>query len=229
MGSFSWLKADTLTSTANIVYGEPFKFLIPKEFDTEAVGFILDNYRDYGYLGEPTPEQLADVSIPEYEKIGRYDMYELLAVWNSDVTISEDITVRYFSDKEDIVIPKGTKVGDVLRGINFDNPMKEIDANTDFNRQIGVGIGCWDKDIDKLPYPLKLVSKDYTRSYEECVGRSYGDRNQGTKMTRASLYKGGLFYSSLRYDGTPWKEVHSEWRKAEKYLDQKSDFQINNH
>ena len=30
MGSFSWLKADKLTRVANIAYGKPFKFLIPK-------------------------------------------------------------------------------------------------------------------------------------------------------------------------------------------------------
>lgn len=32
MGSFTWLKADKLTRVANITYGKPFKFLIPKEF-----------------------------------------------------------------------------------------------------------------------------------------------------------------------------------------------------
>ena len=31
MGSFSWLKADTLTNHANIAYDAPFKFLIPKQ------------------------------------------------------------------------------------------------------------------------------------------------------------------------------------------------------
>ena len=45
MGSFSWMKADTLTNTANILEGAAFKFLIPKEYGG---GFIKDHYQDYG-------------------------------------------------------------------------------------------------------------------------------------------------------------------------------------
>ena len=70
MGSFSWLKADNLTNVANIVYGEPFKFLIPKEFGG---GFIIDNYRDYGDLGRSSDDENSS-----------YDMFELLAIWNKD-------------------------------------------------------------------------------------------------------------------------------------------------
>lgn len=70
MGSFSWLKADKLTRVANIAYGKPFKFLIPKEFGG---GFIKDNYQDYGYLGK------------NKDGSEKYDMYEILAFWNHDV------------------------------------------------------------------------------------------------------------------------------------------------
>ena len=35
MGSFSWNKADDLTCIENVAWGEPFKFLIPKEFGGE--------------------------------------------------------------------------------------------------------------------------------------------------------------------------------------------------
>ena len=69
MGSFSWLKADKLTRVANIVWGAPFKFLIPEEFGG---GFIKDHYQDYGYLG--TKEDGSP----------KYDMYELLAFWNAE-------------------------------------------------------------------------------------------------------------------------------------------------
>lgn len=68
MGSFSWIKADNLTQVANVAYGKPFKFLIPKEFGG---GFIRDNYQDYGLLGEK------DDGEP------KYDMYEILAFWNN--------------------------------------------------------------------------------------------------------------------------------------------------
>ena len=68
MGSFSWNKSDELTSIENVSCDAPFKFLIPKEFGG---GFIKDNYQDYGYLGRK------DEGGP------KYDMYELLAFWNS--------------------------------------------------------------------------------------------------------------------------------------------------
>lgn len=146
MGSFSWLKADTLTHVANIVTDAPFKFLIPKEFGG---GFIVDNYQDYGYLGR------------KEDGSPRYDMYELLAFWNSDV------------------IFMGEYVIDSLRYDGNFNPMKEIDEYSDKNRHAGIHIGCYDKDIDKLKYPLKLVSIEYDGTYEDCPGRSYGDPNQG--------------------------------------------------
>lgn len=40
-------------------------------------------------------------------------------------------------------------------------------------------IGCYDNQIDKLKFPLKLVSASYSGTYEDCAGRSYGDPNQG--------------------------------------------------
>lgn len=215
MGSFSWLKADTMTNIANIAYGKPFKCLIPKEFDTDGIGFISDCYRDYGYLGEPTKEQMADASIPPHEKEGRYDMYELLAIWNSDYILPEDIEIYDFETKQHSTIAAGTRVGDILKGVDPNNAMKDISSDTEFNRQIGIGLGCHDKDMDKLPYPLKLVSANYRRSYEECVGKSYNDPNQGSPMTRNSLCKGGAFYSSKRYDGVEWKTLHAEWKEAE--------------
>jgi hypothetical protein len=69
MGCFSWLKADKLTKVANIVEDEPFKFLIPKEFGG---GFIKDNYQGYGEIGK------------KEDGSPKYDVYELLALWNSN-------------------------------------------------------------------------------------------------------------------------------------------------
>lgn len=139
MGSFSWLKADDLGDTVNVYYDMPFKFLIPKEFGG---GYILDSYQDYGYLG------VKDDGSP------KYDMYELLAFWNSD-----EKYLRYDGDKAPL--------------------MKEIDEYTDHNRGHGVDMGCYDHQIDDLKYPLKLVSVECNKSYEEVDEPSYGDPNQG--------------------------------------------------
>lgn len=150
MGCFSWLKADNLTKVANIVEDKPFKLLIPKEFGG---GFIKDHYQGYGYIGTKP------------DGSPKHDMYELLAFWNADAIIpySNDSTVRsrlkYYGNEFPL--------------------LKEIDEHTRHNRSIGIDIGCYDAQMDKLKYPLKLVSASYTGTYEDCDGRSYGDPNQG--------------------------------------------------
>ena len=47
------------------------------------------------------------------------------------------------------------------------------------NRCKGIRIGCYDKQIDKLKYPLKLVSMSFHGTYESCKGKSYSDPHQG--------------------------------------------------
>lgn len=145
MGSFSWMKADKLTQTANVAYGMPFKFLIPAEFGG---GYIKDHYRDYGLIGEPDANHSGAWNADE----GKYDAYELLALWNC---------------------PERCKYNGEY------NPMKPIDEYTEHNRDIGIEIGCYDKQIEKLKYPLKFVSASYKGTYEYCTGRSYNDPDQG--------------------------------------------------
>lgn len=81
----------------------------------------------------------------------KYDMYELVAQWNAP---------------------------EKCKGL-IDGVLKEIDENTDHNRCIGIDIGCYDHQIDKLKYPLKLVSPKYSGTYEDCEKPSYGDPDQG--------------------------------------------------
>lgn len=84
-----------------------------------------------------------------------YDMYELLDFWNKD-----GLTKELKFDEE---LPK----------------LKERDDYTDYNRGLGIDIGCYDNEIDKLKYPLKLVSLSYNGTYEELDTPSYGDPCQG--------------------------------------------------
>lgn len=79
-------------------------------------------------------------------------MYELLAFWNKVETL------KY----------------------NGEYPlMKEIDNYTNDNRGYGIGIGCYDEEILKLKYPLKLVSTSFKGSYEDLETCSLGDPDQG--------------------------------------------------
>ena len=86
----------------------------------------------------------------------KYDMYELLAFWNKDML--EDGALKYDGE------------------FTF---MKEVDKYTYANRSLGIDIGCGNDKIDKLKYPLKLVSASYKGTYEDLETRSYGDPNQG--------------------------------------------------
>lgn len=147
MGSFSWLKADSLTQVNNIAYGEPFKCLIPQKYGG---GFIKDYYQDYGYLGRTE------------EGKPKYDMYELLAFWNHEQLEAKSKELYYEGE-----FPK----------------LKTIDDHTQKNRNRGIDIGCYDDDIDKLKYPLKLVSVSFKGTYEEIKSPSYGDPNQGFYKT----------------------------------------------
>jgi hypothetical protein len=82
----------------------------------------------------------------------KYDMYELLAFWNK------------------------------AHGLNYNGVypmMKEIDEFTDKNRSKGIDIGCYDEDILKLKYPLKLVSVSFEGTYEDLEECSLGDPDQG--------------------------------------------------
>jgi len=82
----------------------------------------------------------------------KYDMYEILAFWNK---------------------AEGLKYEGELPA------MKEIDGYTDDNRGLGIDIGCYDNQILKLKYPLKLVSASFKGTYEDLETCSLGDPDQG--------------------------------------------------
>lgn len=82
----------------------------------------------------------------------KYDMYELLAFWNN----AEDLK---FDGERPL--------------------MKEIDKYTDDNRGEGIDLGCYDVDILKLKFPLKLVSASFKGTYEDLEFCSLGDPDQG--------------------------------------------------
>jgi hypothetical protein len=204
MGSFSWLRANVDTEKANIACGDKFACLIPKEFGG---GYIEDTYQDYGNLG--TKEDGSP----------KYDLYELLAFWNNDRP--------YFHLS---YTGAGKTVKDNLY-YNGDFPnLKEIDEFTDANRSIGIDIGCYDREIDRLKYPLKLVSVSYAKNhtYEDCPYKSFGDTEQGfcsynwIKLTEykteftstahipqgyADLIRGRIRYLEEKDNFNKWEEI----------------------
>lgn len=90
------------------------------------------------------------------------DLYGILAYWNKceDMIFDGD---EYPSTMEDILSRGNTCM--------------------QTNRCKGIEIGCYDEQVDKLKYPLKLVSASYKGTYEDCDGKSYGDPHQGFYKT----------------------------------------------
>lgn len=90
------------------------------------------------------------------------DLYGILAYWNKCHNMIYDGD-KYPSTMEDI-LTKGK-------------------TSNNNNRSRGIDIGCLNGDIDRLKYPLKLVSASYKGTYEDCEGRSYSDPVQGWVKT----------------------------------------------
>ena len=159
MGCFSFIRADQCIKQKNLVMGDSYKILIPKQLGG---GYIKDRYWDYGYInhyheavyydekGKKTP--LGEVEA---------DLYGLLAWFNC---------------------PKQTQyIGEYPK--NILDVIARGCTHVDSNRHIGIEIGCYDNQVDKLKYPLKLVSLSCKETYEQCKGRTYGDPEQGFKRT----------------------------------------------
>ena len=171
MGSFSWTRADIATDRSNFTDDDMYKLLIPKEFGG---GYITDIYWDYGYLFHINEENSHDDTEEPYYSLCGYtdgngkfyshkdfpvnDLYGILAYWNNN---------EYLEFEGDTA-PK-TIIEILKRG-------KTCDYN---NRGAGIDVGCYTNQIDKLKFPLKMVSMSYTGTYEDCPAKSYGDPNQG--------------------------------------------------
>lgn len=90
------------------------------------------------------------------------DLYGILAYWN----------------KCDGMIYDGEEYPSTM-----DDILKRGKTTLQNNRCKGIDIGCYDADVDKLKYPLKLVSASYRGTYEECDMKSYSDPEQGFQKT----------------------------------------------
>lgn len=159
MGSFSWTRADCSTIRANLTDGDSYKILVPAEFGG---GYIKDEYYDYGYVFNNPKSFYIDAKKEKHfaSEFPVNDLYGILAYWNECGGLEW---------KNGGVIPPCTMYGILRYGMTKD----------DCNRGKGIQIGCYDNQIDRLKYPLKLVSASCNMTYEECPSRSYGDPNQG--------------------------------------------------
>ena len=162
MGSFSFIFADKPSAKHT---DRRYANMVPGDLTRILIpaefggGYIDATYEDYGLFRAENGEE--------------FDVYELIAVWNPDAEC------------------RGVQIGKFLIGlenVSKANGQKVCDRNTDNNRHYGIEVGCYDYQIDKLKYPLKIVHQDNNETYERCKYISYGDPEQGFYHYSYSTY-----------------------------------------
>lgn len=164
MGSFSWMHATAPTSATdnvNVVYGSEVRVLIPEEFGG---GAIEGEYCDYGLVKD------ADGI--------HYDLYELLALWNSSTL--RDIVAEYTTG--------GVVDEDALARKACDN-YGDYDYNSSVSAVLRVFAIDWSNlndgdEASHLHYGLKIVRAEDDATYENCRYLSAHDPNQGFHYVR---------------------------------------------
>lgn len=103
----------------------------------------------------------ADYGVVEFSDGASVDLYELIALWNSTAMRAA-----------------AAKVTGVPA---LDAACKMVDGEfTSFARNVGIRVACYDEDMVRLQYPLRVVpAENASVSYETVGGISVVDPNQG--------------------------------------------------
>ena len=109
--------------------------MVPNEFGGEC---IEGEYLDYGLVEETDGSQ--------------YDLYELVAIWNSPELRNKLAELGYQNVNLKAVGEKGL----------LDSRISNI------IRSYGITIACYDEDHAKIKFPLKMIDKKTQINYEEC-------------------------------------------------------------
>lgn len=166
MGQFSWIYSDTNEQLLDDVKADAY-LLVPKPFQKEYGKAIHES----GYDG--------------YGHFGKYDVYDLVALWNRDYFPSETRIVTYPEREKYVnddcyelsvkIYKRNVQMGKDFVNYVSDTEMKEK-YGKEYLREIGINIACFDEDNEKLKYPIKITTKEM--EYEN-VKPSKSDPNQG--------------------------------------------------
>lgn len=144
-------------------------------------GFVRGTYEDYGVL-----------KCDEYD----FDIYGVLAYFNSNQMIrNQSVRELLTYDGE---FPT-----------SFDAIVKTGDTHRHENRCLGIRIGCYDEQMSRLHFPLKLVSIYCNDTYEECAGISVSDPNQGFYPTYREGGDVHTFMVCVSRTGVVYVDAHS--------------------
>lgn len=135
-------------------------------------GEIIDDYQDYGHITTPW---------------GDTNIYHIIAFMNLDAAVD------------------GKPLRDILayKGIDhFPHTIEEIVKYGCDARHYGIEIACYDADMNRLTFPLKLVSEKFKGTYEDCDSISFSDPNQGFFHTYHDHRE--ELEDSIDYDDDDW-------------------------
>lgn len=152
---FSFTRAEATTNRSNFVIGDEYKLLVPKSFGG---GYIKDVFGECGRVFDGEGGVYVDGEGKEHKDLPSNDLYGIIAYWNGCAELKHE------GDK------KPETMLEILRSGN---------TTRQETRSKGIDIGSRDNDVDRLEFPLKLVSPSYDKSYEQCTGRSYDDPTSG--------------------------------------------------
>ena len=137
-----------------------------------------------GYVACPDGRYIETSSYGGYGCFNGHDVYELVVEWNraklkeilADRKIQTSVCEKPFYMTEKFV---ESLMESDERAQEYINDRVNPDSYliTDWKRNLGIYLACYDKDNESLPFPIKITkSTDY--SYEE-LPASEGDPDQG--------------------------------------------------
>ena len=192
MGQFSWIYSDTNKQVIDNRVADTY-LLVPPPFQDKYGKAIYERcYDGYGNFGgndiydlisEWNREYLSEDMLKEKPKLENYGgLYEF-----------EKDSLRKQGLTEEEIIKKDTEqrqeffdraIRDYNRTIemlnDYKNGMSDEDMGTKYHsewkRYIGIAIACYDEQNEKLPFPIKITTKEMEYN---SVAPSKSDPNQG--------------------------------------------------
>ena len=193
MGCFSWLDCK---DNRQIHIGDKCFLLVPREFSDEYGEKIITSYYDgYGNFSGYDVYELSAIFnrkyINEYNLCDKPVLESFGGLWDSDKEklrkegkTEEEIAAadlaeqtRWYNLALNRYKMSVNRLYDVRDGKLSDDEM-ESKYGEEWLREIGIDIACYDKQQEKLLYPIKITHDDSIR-YEDCENYSLSDENQG--------------------------------------------------
>lgn len=165
MGRFSWVYSD-IAPAALKLNGEAY---VPFPEDKGAFGFSPGSI-------------LHEASYDGYGVFSRFDIFELIALWNREYLSSRPDLVmlhsgRKVSDYKWYSVYSNKRLSDEMLGMGIYKAGRNDDYQFEL-RQVGVDIGCVDRSELVIPFPVKICRFEHNAKYS-LLSPSEMDEEQG--------------------------------------------------